>query len=81
MNLINNTNFSSLTDILICPQCINQFSADSLFICKNCNRKYAIDNNIPLMFIYNDWETNKKDVTEIVKQFYEKTPFPDESSR
>ena len=34
------------------------------------------ENGIPLLFATTDAQTNGHDVTDIVKQFYEKTPFP-----
>ena len=51
---------------------------DEIITCTNCDRSYDIDNNIPLMFLPNDWQNkeNKKDVTDVVKEFYEESPFP-----
>jgi SAM-dependent methyltransferase len=42
---------------------------------KDGRHSYAVDNGIPCLFAPNEWE-GKADVTEIVKAFYEKTPFP-----
>jgi len=46
-------------------------------ICTKCGIKYPNDQNIPMLFLENNWKNNKIDVTTDVKQFYEKTPFPD----
>lgn len=37
---------------------------------------YPIRSGIPCLFVPNDWEPGRGDVTDIVKTFYEKTPFP-----
>jgi SAM-dependent methyltransferase len=43
-----------------------------------CGQAHAfpIRNGIPLMFVPNDWEPGRTDVTDTVKSFYEQTPFP-----
>jgi SAM-dependent methyltransferase len=43
---------------------------------KEGRHSYAVDNGIPCLFVPNQWDEGKTDVTEIVKAFYEKTPFP-----
>ena len=43
--------------------------------CSQCNQRYRCDHGIPLLFWTNEWGS-KADVTEIVKAFYEQTPFP-----
>ena len=65
--------------LLICPECDkNQFNRNNKdkLICSNCNREYLIEGNITKMYLPNNWKHSKHDVTEIVNQFYEKTPFP-----
>jgi carbamoyltransferase len=38
---------------------------------------YPVEEGIPRLFVPTDWsEGDRRDVTDIVKQFYEKTPFP-----
>ena len=37
---------------------------------------FPVQSGIPLLFAPNHWPTNKTDVTEIVQEFYEETPFP-----
>ena len=38
--------------------------------------RYPLEHDIPCLFVPNAWDDNKTDVTDIVKAFYEKTPFP-----
>jgi SAM-dependent methyltransferase len=38
--------------------------------------QFSSEDGIPCLFVPNDWSGDRVDVTEIVKQFYEKTPFP-----
>jgi len=38
--------------------------------------RYRIERGIPCLSVPNEWEAAKRDVTDIVKAFYEKTPFP-----
>jgi SAM-dependent methyltransferase len=41
----------------------------------NCH-SYPIQAGIPCLFAPNDWPVGRTDVTDTVKSFYEKTPFP-----
>ena len=62
---------------LICPVCNHDVKMfDDYIKCLNCNKIYSITDGIPQMFIPTGQINSKKDVTEIVKQFYEDTPFP-----
>ena len=63
---------------LICPACNNDNlnELNDILHCANCDREYVISDNIPLMYLPNDWKNSHYDVTEMVKQFYETTPFP-----
>jgi SAM-dependent methyltransferase len=47
----------------------NEFVSDG-------GRRYALQNGLPSFFVPNDWSDGHSDVTEIVKAFYEETPFP-----
>jgi SAM-dependent methyltransferase len=38
--------------------------------------RYRIERGIPCLFVPNDWDAARSDVTDTVKAFYEKTPFP-----
>ncbi|MFB0564168.1 MAG: class I SAM-dependent methyltransferase [Candidatus Aminicenantaceae bacterium] len=52
-------------------------SADKRKIgCSKCKHTFRCEKNIPLLFWPDEWESNKKDVTDVVKSFYEKNPFP-----
>lgn len=65
-------------DIFICPACsrgLNVSSDHCMIECPRCNISFKCENGIPLLFCPNEWGP-KTDVTEDVKSFYEKTPFP-----
>lgn len=60
-----------------CPKCGGDLIfKDKGFNCLNCHQPYRVLDGIPLLFWPNEWDPLKKDVTEKVKSFYEKTPFP-----
>ena len=51
-------------------------SDDALLLeCNECDRRFAIENGIPLLFWPNEWDS-KTDATGIVNSFYEESPFP-----
>lgn len=64
-------------DLLCCPGCGAglRFEEESL-ICAGCSHRFGIEDDIPLLFWPNEWDSDKDDVTDIVREFYEKTPFP-----
>ena len=65
------------SDVLCCPRCAgNIYINDDIIKCFACGQGYSIESEIPLLFWPNEWEDGRKDVTEIVKAFYEKVPFP-----
>ena len=64
-------------DLLACPNCRGQLKlngADS-FSCSGCDAVYPTDDDVPLLFYPHD-PKDRRDVTEIVKGFYEENPFP-----
>ena len=64
-------------DIFVCPACGGDLKITSDSIeCAACSNMYDVDNDIPLLFWPHDRISSKKDVTNMVKSFYEKTPFP-----
>lgn len=64
-------------DIFVCPVCTGDLKISRNIIrCLVCNNNYQVEDDIPLFFLPNEWDSSKKDVTDIVKSFYEKTPFP-----
>lgn len=65
-------------DILCCPNCLGGIEeTEQQLLCSQCGQTFKIDSGIPLLFWENEWDSQKKDVTETIKTFYEKTPFPD----
>jgi SAM-dependent methyltransferase len=66
-----------LIEILRCPRCDGRLGeAGQELVCESCSQVYPITNGIPQLFVPNDWGDGKLDVTNIVKNFYEETPFP-----
>ena len=61
----------------VCPGCGRSLKAgEKGFRCSGCGREYGCESGIPLLFYPNDWDAARDDVTEVVKSFYEETPFP-----
>src|SRR5262249_5574282 len=66
-----------VSNILCCPRCEGDIVVSHNSIeCHKCRQHYPVDNDIPLMFWPNEWQPSQKDVTELVKSFYEEKPFP-----
>jgi len=64
-------------EIFACPSCNGDLKIyDSGIDCINCGMHYVVEGGIPLLFCPNEWGGSKKDATNNVKSFYEKTPFP-----
>jgi SAM-dependent methyltransferase len=65
-------------ELFRCPRCSAdlELSADSLK-CVGCSREFTVDDEVPLLFWPSDDAEADADLTEIVKSFYEETPFPD----
>ncbi len=64
-------------EMFACPKCGGTLRLDGEQLsCKNCNALYPSDNGIPLLFHPHDPADQKRDVTDVVKSFYEKNPFP-----
>ncbi len=65
------------SDIFMCPACTGSLEMlDNGIKCFSCHNLYKVENDIPLLFWPTEWDSSKKDVTHIVKEFYEKSPFP-----
>jgi carbamoyltransferase len=58
-----------------CHADILETSSDRV-ACSRCGRQFAIEDGIPLMFAPHEEFGTTGDVTEMVKAFYEETPFP-----
>ncbi len=62
---------------LVCPICGHDIKEEGGSIsCSACGHKFPSEAGIPLLFWPNDWDSSKGDVTESIKAFYEKDPFP-----
>lgn len=73
--------FGTVIDLLCCPKCggniePNGGGTGETIACTACKQVYPVTDNIPQLFWPHDWDSSKYDVTEAMKQFYEKTPFP-----
>ncbi len=65
-------------DIFMCPACggvLSVVNERGTIECRVCTRSFPCDRGIPLFFWPTEW-TAKVDVTEVVRAFYEETPFP-----
>ena len=68
--------------LFVCPHCgFDLEIEDNIIRCKNttelCGLSFNAENDIPKMFFPHDNMANKSnDVTNVVKAFYERTPFP-----
>lgn len=68
---------NSHLDIFACPACKGNLKiAEDRIKCTLCHNFYHVENGIPLLFWPTERDNSKKDVTHIVKEFYEKSPFP-----
>ena len=64
-------------DVFQCPVCQSTLQASGqTLVCETCPRTFEVDDGIPMLF----WPTEDAgatgDVSEMVKAFYEETPFP-----
>ncbi|HET7033294.1 MAG TPA: methyltransferase domain-containing protein [Casimicrobiaceae bacterium] len=50
--------------------------SESVLRSSDGERRYPVVDGIPCLFAPNEWPTGKSDVTDMVKSFYEETPFP-----
>ena len=65
-------------DLLACPACggrMETSDADRSIQCADCVRSFSSEDGVPQLFWPHDTDSDD-DVTEIVKAFYEETPFP-----
>lgn len=64
-------------DIFCCPRCKSDLNLlEGVLTCDSCDDHFPILGDIPQLFCSNQWDESKKDVTNAIKSFYEKTPFP-----
>ena len=77
MNTNTFVHFEKVIHLVICPACRSELKIDDGKLqCVGAGHTFPVHNGIPQMFMPNNWETGKLDVTNDVRQFYEKTPFP-----
>jgi len=71
-----NSVFTEHPDIFACPACGGKLTwgADAVQ-CGACSRSFPVEEGIPRLFHPHD-PGDKRDVTDIVKSFYETNPFP-----
>ncbi|EIJ35981.1 Methyltransferase type 11 [Thiothrix nivea DSM 5205] len=61
-----------------CPRCNGDLVVNQQnILCLGCGHEYVNIEKIPSLFAPNEWGGETDDVTEEIKSFYEKTPFPD----
>jgi len=66
-----------LLEIARCARCSGRLhEAGNGLSCRSCAQAYPITDGIPQLFVPNEWGGGKLDVTNVVKDFYEETPFP-----
>src|SRR5262249_22641069 len=73
------TTFSAIEPFLRCPVDGGRIVAEAdpgWLSCASGAQGFAVDSAIPCLFAPNDWPADKRDVTDVVKAFYERTPFP-----
>jgi len=64
-------------ELLCCPGCGGDLKAESgRFSCLNCGHIFRCEDRIAMLFWPNQWDSGKRDVTNIEKSFYEEHPFP-----
>src|SRR3954468_14962330 len=56
-----------------CPRCVGALVD---FRCMSCGQRYPVSDGIPQLYAPNEWPADRRDVTDVVKAFYEGAPFP-----
>jgi SAM-dependent methyltransferase len=65
------------SDLFCCPKCGEDLSfTPAGFDCPHCRQAYPVVQGLSSLFLPNEWESSKEDVTERMKAFYEENPFP-----
>ena len=63
--------------LLCCPRCGGDLAAERETLrCTACGQTFGVEGNLPRLFWPNEWEPARRDVTDVVREFYEETPFP-----
>jgi SAM-dependent methyltransferase len=71
--------FRQLGSVLCCPRCGGslELDAEQRFVCAAGSHRYPPQDEVPSVFVPNEWEQSRTDVTDAIKAFYEAHPFPD----
>ena len=68
---------SASATVFCCPRCAGTLERrEDAVACTQCGRSYPMTDDLPRMFVPNEWEDTQDDVTDRMRQFYEETPFP-----
>jgi SAM-dependent methyltransferase len=71
--------FLDILDNVCCPvdmQPLRWIENEGVLLSSDGARRYPVVDGIPCLFAPNAWPDGKSDVTDLVKSFYEETPFP-----
>ena len=72
------TDLSPYLELFACPGCRGALSlAGAGLRCGGCQQQFEIADEIPMCFWPTEGAEQGQDLSEIVKAFYEETPFPD----
>jgi carbamoyltransferase len=64
-------------DVLASPCCRAEMAAEEgQLVCTDCHHRFPVEDGIPRLFWPHESISDDSDVTEMVKSFYEETPFP-----
>ncbi|MDA2933523.1 class I SAM-dependent methyltransferase [Acidobacteria bacterium AH-259-D05] len=64
--------------LLICPRCQEMLGSEgSKLFCRGCSHRFPVQDGIPLLHWPDDSDLPPNHVTEIIRSFYERNPFPD----
>lgn len=68
---------AAILPLLACPRCGGGLEPDAeRLVCSGCATSYPVTDGIPQLFAPNEWPEGADDVTDVVRAFYEETPFP-----
>lgn len=69
--------YSKNINFLTCPKCSKRLLLrDKKLNCTFCPGKYNFSGGVPLLYVLDKKISAKESITETIKSFYEKTPFP-----
>ena len=71
--------FLNVHEFLRCPvdlRPLRWIESEGVLVSSDDRRRYPVVDGIPCLFAPNEWPQGRSDVTDMVKSFYEETPFP-----